>query len=501
MWFRGSFFCHGFLGVFLALTMALAGKGFAQTNQVDTNTVLSTSPLEEERVTNSNMVLSNSEALDDSVTNGLGSWIWSSSTFDRQTCQFWRSFQIPADDQVAHARLAITVDNECTLFLDGRELGRGDEWHELFEYDLTPLLSAGTHVLAVNAYNSSSFAGMMFGLRIDLANGKTIEIKSDEKWRIVPAGTKGWQTMTKAMESWPRATIVAPLGGKPWWTTPSHVNLMPTQIPMKIFFWQTGWFQITLISVSLLVVLISLRLVAQLAMHRKDQWLLQQERARIARDIHDDLGSRMTKLVLHGEVVQSDLPADSEERAQIEKICEEARGILSTMDEILWAVNPKRDAYRDFLSYVCGYAQEFLEPSGIQCLFDIDPAVSDVALNLPIKRTLLIIIKEALNNTVKHSKATELVLMIKWQAQKLEVVVSDNGKGFDQAALKSSRNGLSNMAHRAKELGGSFFITSKPGMGCRTEFSIPVKQPRSVHWNWLERFNGFASPPSETKKV
>jgi signal transduction histidine kinase len=452
-------------------------------------------------LTNSNTVLSNSEALDDSVTNGLGSWIWASNTFDRQTCQFWRSFQIPSDNPVVHAKLAMTVDNECTLFLDGRELGRGDEWHELFEYDLTPLLSAGTHVLAVNAYNSSSFAGMLFGLRVDLADGKTIEIKSDENWRIVPGGTTGWQTMTKAVETWPQATIVAPLGGKPWWTTPTHVNLMPTLIPMKLFFWQTGWFQITLVSVSLVVVLISLRLVAQLAIHRKDQWLLQQERARIARDIHDDLGSRMTKLVLHGEVVQSDLPPDSEERAQIEKICEEARGILSTMDEILWAVNPKRDAYRDFLSYVCGYAQEFLKPSGIQCLFDIDPAISDVALNLPIKRTLLIIIKEALNNTVKHSKATELVLMIKWQAQKLVVVVSDNGKGFDQASLKLSRHGLSNMAYRAKELGGSFFISSQPGLGCRTEFSIPLKQPRWGNWNWLERFNGFAAQPNETKKA
>jgi signal transduction histidine kinase len=449
----------------------------------------------------SNEAMAVAQATDENITNGLGSWIWASKTFDRQWCQFWRSFQIPPQSQVVHARLAMTVDNECTLFLDGRELGRGDEWHELFEYDLTPLLSAGIHVLAVKAYNSSSFAGMIFGLRIDLADGKTIEVKSDESWSIVPSGTKGWERMTKPLATWPRAAIIAPLGATPWWTTPVKVNLMPTLQPVKVFFWQTGWFQITLFSLSVLVILISLRLVAQLAMHRKDQWLLQQERARIARDIHDDLGSRMTKLVLHGEVVQSDLPPDSETRFQVEKICEEARGILSTMDEILWAVNPKRDAFRDFLSYICGYAQEFLQPTGIQCLFDIDPAISDVALNLPLKRTLLILIKEALNNTVKHSKATELVLTIKWQAQQLDVIVKDNGKGFDQAALDPTRNGLVNMAHRANELGGTFLITSQPGKGCRTEFSIPLKRSSLGSWSWLGRSNRMAFQHDETKRV
>ena len=110
-----------------------------------------------------------------------------------------------------------------------------------------------------------------------------------------------------------------------------------------------------------------------MALHRKEQWLLLQERMRIARDIHDDLGSRMTQLVLHGEVAQSDLPADSDTRVQIDRICEEARGILSTLDEILWAVNPKRDTFRDFTSFICGYAQEFFKSTRIQCLFRSRP--------------------------------------------------------------------------------------------------------------------------------
>jgi signal transduction histidine kinase len=438
---------------------------------------------------------------DSNSTNGLGSWIWADRTYDRQTCLFWRSFEVPSESPVLRARIVMTVDNDFTPFLDGREMGRGDELHELFVYDVTPLMSPGTHILAVNAYNATEYAGMIFGMRVDLADGKVIEVKSDQSWRIVPNGTKDWKTRKKALAAWPRATIMAPLGGSPWWKMPTKVNFMPVLQPGNVFFWQTGWFQITLLFVLALAIVISLRLFAQLALHRKEQWLLQRERARIAMDFHDDLGSRMTKLVLHGEVVQGQLPSDSETRLRLEKICEEARGILSTMDEILWAVNPKRDAFGDFISYVCGYAQELFKPTRIQCVFDMDPVVSDLVLNLPQKRALLMVLKEALNNVMKHSEATELALKIKWQARKLIVVVSDNGKGFDTTALKPGGNGLINMTQRAGELGGTCLITSQPGKGCRTEFSIPLKQSRWRGWNWLERFTRFRVQLNTPQKV
>ncbi|SPE53189.1 Integral membrane sensor signal transduction histidine kinase (fragment) [Verrucomicrobia bacterium] len=415
-------------------------------------------------------------------TNSLGSWIWAAETFDRQNCQLWRAFEIPAGNPVTHARLVMTVDNEFMLYLDGRGLGRGAEWRELFDYDVSHLLSPGTHVLAVKAYNASSFAGMIFGMRVDFADGKVLEIKSDGNWKIVPEGAKNWATRTTAARTWTAATVIAPFGSQPWWTVPQNINPMPTLQPIMVYFWQTGWFQISLLCLSGVVVLNSLRLVAQLALHRKEQWLLQKERARITRDIHDDLGARMTQLVLHGEVAQSELPAESETRLQIDRICEEARGILSTMDEVLWAVNPKRDSFRDFSSYICGYAQEFFKSTRIQCWFDLDPEASSVALSLPLKRGLLMAIKEGLNNVVKHSGATEVVLQIKWHTQTLVVAISDNGKGFDQASLRPGRNGLTSMSERMSELGGACRITSELGKGCRTEFSIPLKNARRRFW-------------------
>jgi signal transduction histidine kinase len=427
-----------------------------------------------------------------SPTNDLGSWIWTDTLYDRQTCQFWRSFYIPENSKVVKARLAMTVDNEFTLMLDGREMGRGDEWRELFLFDLAKLLTPGQHTLAVKAFNSLSSAGMLLGFRIEFADGRVIEIKSDHSWRIVPDGASHWQTRVKAPKDWMPATIVAPLFSAPWWTTPQNVDVMPVLEPIHLLFWQTGWFQITLLLVCGVVIVISLRLMAQLALHRKERWLLQRERARIAREIHDDIGARMTQLVLHGELAQNGLAAGSEVHSQLVQLCEGARGLLSTMDEILWAMNPKRDTLRDFASYVCNYTQEFLAPTPIQCRFEVDSEMSAAVFNLPLRRSLLMAIKETLNNAVKYSEATELRLQIKWQGQRLVTVVQDNGKGFDQAIIKPDRNGLTNLAQRMQELGGTCVITSRPGQGCRVEFSIPLKQPRRHPWAWLWNPKAFS---------
>ena len=420
-----------------------------------------------------------------SPTNGLGSWIWAAKTEDNQTCQFWHTFDIPPDAKVAKARLVMTTDNEFTLFLDGRELGRGAEWRELFVFDLAPLLSPGRHVLGIQCFNGSFFAGVLLGLRIDLTNGQSLEIKSDPSWRVVPDGVSRWKTRAEAPADWPAATVIAPLGGSPWWTAPDAVIMMPSLKPIKVYFWQTGWFQVTLLIICGGVILVSLRLMTQLALHRKERFLLERERARIARDIHDDIGARMTQLVLHGELAQNEECATPEIRQQLTWFCEEARGLLSTMDEVLWAVNPQRDTLRDFAAYVCKYAEGYLASTKILCLFEVGPEMSSAAFDLPLRRSLLMAIKETLNNAAKHSGATELRLKIHWEGQHLAVVVEDNGKGFDAAVLKSERNGLANMVQRMNELGGHCRITSQPGQGCRVEFNVPLRHQRGSIWNWL----------------
>ncbi|HTI98068.1 MAG TPA: ATP-binding protein [Dongiaceae bacterium] len=429
----------------------------------------------------------------ESPTNGLGSWIWTKTNFNGQTCQFWRKFEIPPGAKVVKARLAMTADDEFTLFLDGRELGRGVDWRELYDFNfLAPLLTPGSHILTVRAFNSVHFAGLICGLRIELADGRHLALKSDETWYVVPDGVKNLNKIREAPLDWQPAVVEAPFGGAPWIPFPVNIDKMPALQPVKIYFWQTGWFQITLLCVCGLVILFSLRLMAQLALHQKERWLLQQERSRIAREIHDDIGARMTQLVLLGEVAQSGLPSGSEMSQHLVHICEEARGLLSTMDEILWAVNPRRDTLRDFTAYVCNYTQTFLKPTSIQPLFEVDAEMEAATLDLPVRRSLLMAIKEALNNAVKYSAATELRLQISRHGQRLIVVVQDNGQGFDPVNPKSERNGLTNMLHRMKELGGHCHIHSQPGHGCRVEFNLPVRVMRVLkppeqynRWGWF----------------
>jgi len=423
-------------------------------------------------------------------TNGLGSWIWSSNYFDRQTCQFWKNFEIPQSSSVRHAILRVTADNEYTLYLDGQELGRGAEWRHLGEYNLDRLLVPGKHVLAVKAFNSSSVAGLILGLRVYLYDGRVIHVKTDDTWRLVPDDQKGWEERLEPSKGWPCATVVAALG-EFWWRYPESVEVVPPVQPIVVRFWQTGWFQVTLVLVCVLVTLISLHLMMQLGIHRKERWLLQRERERIARDIHDDIGSRMTQLVLHGEVAQSELPSGSEARAELDRLCEDARQALSTLDEILWAVNPRRDTLRDFVSFVCAYAEAYLKHTQIKCLLQVEPEISVATLDLPFRRSLLMAVKETLNNAVKYSGATELSLQIHGEDQMLIVVVQDNGKGFDPQKLKGDRHGMKNMADRMAELGGTFALTTEPGKGCRIEFQVPLGDSAKTRGLWRGSFSFF----------
>jgi signal transduction histidine kinase len=408
----------------------------------------------------------------------LGSWIWDTNTFDQQPCYFWRTFEIPLNKRIRNATLIMSADNDYTLFLDGQLIGRVAEWREYWEYDVTLLMTPGRHVLAVNAYNTYAAAGMIFGLHVELENGDALEIKSDPSWKVVPQGTRHWETRKTAPSSWRPATIVGELGQPPWGLTPEVLSAGPPLRPVKFFLWQTPWFQITFSTLFGLVLLAVIFLVAQLALHQKERWLLQRERARIAMDVHDDIGSRITQMVLNGEVAKEDLPENSKVWGQLAKMCDEARKVLSSIDEILWALNPRLDTLHDFADYICDYAHKYLEPSAIECVFEVDPKMPLVEADLPLRRSLLMGIKETLNNIVKHSGATELRLKIERQRQHVVVVVQDNGKGFDPAAIKPGRNGLGNMSRRMRELGGSCQISSQPGKGCHIEFSIPLKRPR-----------------------
>jgi signal transduction histidine kinase len=426
------------------------------------------------------------------TTSGLGAWIWTTNVYPRQTCRFWKAFEVPSASPVVRAALRIAADNGYTLFLDGREVGRGINWRVVTEYDVTWSLNSGTHVLAVDAFNDAdtggaNIAGVVLGLRIVFADGHIMEVGTDQSWRVVPKSARRWETRTHAAYDWPPVKVISPWGGKHEWQAPLKIQRVAPDPPQLVHYWQTGWFQVTILSVCGVVGAFCLRLMAQVSLQSRAQQLLQLERARIARDIHDELGAGLTKLVLMGEVAQSEANADEKTRRQIGQLCERARSLSHSMDEVVWAVNSKRDTLRDFATYMCKYAQSFLESSPIRCRLDVEPEIPALPFALPVRRNLFLAVKEAINNAAKHSEATELYLHIHRQGEGLKVVVEDNGKGFDPSLANPERNGLGNMAQRMAEVGGACHMWGQPGAGCRVEFILPALRPqRTPTWlRWL----------------
>lgn len=416
---------------------------------------------------------------------GVGYWIWAEHTLDKQTCRFWKTVTIPRGAVVVEARVRTTADNSYRFFLDDQEVTQGSAWESMTECDLTAFMKPGVHVLALEAFNDYSAAGALVAMRIELADGQVMKIGSDRSWYLVPLDDTNWRIKTKPETGWIHSKVLGPFGTPPWQRVGRILKLAPVQ-PVVLKFWQRGWFQVSLLSVCVVAVLISLHLLNRLAVQSKTQELLQVERARIARDFHDDLGARITQLVLLTEVARRNVSANLETQPKLDQLCTRMRDLSGAIKEVVWVVNSQRDTLRDFVIYVCNYAEVFFANTSTRCRFDVGEDLPEVMFDLPTRRNLFLAVKEALNNAAKYSEAAELVLRIHCDAKTVEVVVEDNGKGFAYPQNSVDHNGLSNMTQRMNGLGGDCRIVSQQGKGCRIELKMPFTNARS-HRRWFGR--------------
>jgi signal transduction histidine kinase len=203
---------------------------------------------------------------------------------------------------------------------------------------------------------------------------------------------------------------------------------------------------------------------------------LQRERARIAKDIHDDLGARMTQISLLAELTEQAINNPQQARGQVAQIAGLTRQGMKSLDEIVWAVNPRNDTLADLLDYAGQYAVGFLQTAGIRCRVDFPspPPVRNIAADL--RHGLFLAVKEALNNAVKHSHATEVWLRVTVNNGAMEWRIEDNGRGFEQAPDDALADGLRNMQQRLAELGGACSIEASHGNGVKIIFSVPCAE-------------------------
>jgi signal transduction histidine kinase len=206
---------------------------------------------------------------------------------------------------------------------------------------------------------------------------------------------------------------------------------------------------------------------------------LERERTRIAQDLHDDLGSGLVEINLGSELAQDTTLGVGEVREHTREIGARAREMVTALDEIVWAVNPKHDTLASLATYFCQYAQHFFRATPVRCHLAVAKDLPAAPLNAEQRHSLFLAFKEALCNAVRHSGATDLQLTIAAPKGMLIVTVSDNGRGLDPAAPgeRVGADGLGNMRRRLQQLGGHCELTSVLGKGTTVTFRVPLAGP------------------------
>jgi signal transduction histidine kinase len=213
----------------------------------------------------------------------------------------------------------------------------------------------------------------------------------------------------------------------------------------------------------------------------RQQEQLEQERARIARDLHDQLGANLTQVALLAEMAESDknLPDEVEDHAK--NISQTARETTKALDEIVWAVNPSNDTLEGLANYAGKYAQEYFALAGLRYRTDIPSQLPDVTLPPEVRHNVFLAFKESVNNVVKHAQATEVHLRLRLDTASFAFEIEDNGKGPAGAEQKTGRNGLRNMRKRMEDVGGSFMLGPAPEKGTLVRLSAPIKNRTNAH--------------------
>ena len=244
-------------------------------------------------------------------------------------------------------------------------------------------------------------------------------------------------------------------------------------------FWQTWWFRgltalFVLAGVGMTVRVVEKKKFQRQLQRAEQEHALERERARIAQDLHDELGSLLTRISLLGGLLRADRDNPEQVDVHAGKISQSADQTVRALEEIVWAVRPGSDTLPSLVEYIAHFANELFEGNATRCRLDLPPDLPARPLPPDVRHNIFLIVKEGLTNVLKHAGAAEVHLQIKVTPQTLEIVIADNGKGFDtnSAMTDGQGNGLGNMKRRAEAVGGKLTLTSASGQGARVEFSV-----------------------------
>jgi ligand-binding sensor domain-containing protein/signal transduction histidine kinase len=244
-------------------------------------------------------------------------------------------------------------------------------------------------------------------------------------------------------------------------------------------FWQTGWFRLAGVVFILGMVAAIVRNLSTQKLQRQLQSLqqretLEKERARIARDLHDQLGANLTQVALLGEMAEADKDSPAEIESHAQQISQTARETTRSLDEIVWAVNPANDTLDGLVNYAGKYAQEYFALAGLRCRAELPAQLPAIPIPPEVRHNVFLAFKEAVHNVVKHAQATEARIRLCLESKKFILEIEDNGRGTGNQAAPQNRNGLRNMKKRMEDIHGEFFISGGANGGTVVRLTVPI---------------------------
>jgi len=198
------------------------------------------------------------------------------------------------------------------------------------------------------------------------------------------------------------------------------------------------------------------------------------ERLRIARDVHDDLGSGLSRISLIAELAGKKAGGDHATGTDIRHIARMSKELVDNMRDLIWVLNPEHASLDNLIARIREFSSDYLDENHITSVFNLPQDLPEVKISREFQRNVFLTIKEAMHNVVKHAEATQVQITLRLEDEMMNMSIEDNGKGMELPASQPKGNGLRNMKQRVEALGGSYRISTVPGKGTAIEISLSV---------------------------